>query len=73
MENFIGGILLKCQDKFRYLEKISIPRQYLKNSDAKESEGIVQEITFLNTKLRLKDNSLIVVPNSVFIQGVYIF
>jgi small-conductance mechanosensitive channel len=60
MENLLGGILLKLQDKFRLHEKISVP---------KDQEGYVEEIHWLTTKLRKDDDSTISIPNSQFIQG----
>lgn len=61
MENLIGGLLLKFQDKFRVGEKISLP--------AGNGDGVVEEISYLSTKIRKDDDSYITVPNAKFTQG----
>lgn len=61
MENAVGGVLLKLQDKLRVGEKINIP--------GTKEEGEVEAINYLFTKLRLDDDSVIDLPNAQFIQG----
>lgn len=62
MENAIGGLLLKLQDKFRVGDVITLP--------GKDKEDCtVEELTYISTKLRKADNSLLVVPNHIFTQG----
>lgn len=61
MENLVGGLLLKLQDKFRVGEKVTFP--------GSNEEGLVEEIGFLSTKLRKDDDSHLTVPNAQFIQG----
>jgi small-conductance mechanosensitive channel len=65
MENAIGGLLLKLQDKFRVGEVISLPS----GSSKLDGECTVEEISYIATKLRRSDNSLLVVPNHTFTQG----
>lgn len=60
MENIIGGVLIKLQDKFRVGESITIP---------KSERGIVAEITYTSTYIRKDDNSVVVVPNHIFSHG----
>ena len=62
VENAIGGLLLKLQDKFRIGEVISL-------AGGKESPCLVEELNYINTRLRRPDNSLLVVPNHAFTQG----
>lgn len=61
-ENAIGGLLLKLQDKFRVGDVISLP-------GGKEGPCIVEELNYINTRLRKPDDSLLVVPNHSFTQG----
>lgn len=61
MENLLGGLLLRLQDKFRINEKITIPNS--------KEEGFIESIQWLSTKLRRDDDSTITVPNANFIQG----
>ena len=66
MENVIGGLMLKFEDKLRVGEVISIP----KNNKAKnDEEGVVEDISYIATTLRREDNSVVVVPNQVFSKG----
>lgn len=62
MENLLGGLLLRLQDKFRVGEKITLP-------NSKDEEGAVQAIQWLSTKIRRDDDSIVSVPNANFIQG----
>jgi small-conductance mechanosensitive channel len=62
MENLLGGLLLKLQDKFHVREKISLPKE-------QEMFATVEEIHWLTTKLRKDDDSTISVPNAQFIHG----
>lgn len=61
MENWIGGLLLKFQNKFRIGERVSLAT----DADA----GTVEEISYLSTKLRKDDDSYITIPNAKFIQS----
>ena len=61
MEDVLGGIALKVQDKFRIGETISIP--------SRSENGIIKEISYLDTKILLDDNSIISLPNKVFATG----
>ena len=61
MEDILGGIALKVQDKFRIGETISIP--------GKSEKGIIQDITYMDTKILLDDNSIISLPNKAFATG----
>mmetsp|Transcript_33541 Transcript_33541/g.56249 ORF Transcript_33541/g.56249 Transcript_33541/m.56249 type:complete len:424 (-) Transcript_33541:207-1478(-) len=62
MENAVGGVLLKLQDKLRIGEKVSSPTR-------PDDEGEVESINLLSTRLRYDDDSVVAVPNAVFIQG----
>lgn len=62
MENLVGGLLLKLQDKFRVGEKISLP-------SGGNDVGTVEEMQYLSTRIRKDDDSFITVPNAKFIQG----
>jgi MscS family membrane protein len=66
MENFIGGLLLKIQDKFRVGEKISLPGF---NKKTELEEGFVEEISFIQTTIRRLDNTIVTVPNHSFTQN----
>lgn len=61
MENILGGLLLRLQDKFRVNEKITLPNS--------KEEGFIENIHWLSTKVRRDDDSTITVPNANFIQG----
>ena len=68
MENFVGGILLKFQDKFRVGEKISV--SLTKNEAVDKLDlGTAEEINLLYTRIRRDDDSYANVPNAQFIQG----
>jgi small-conductance mechanosensitive channel len=68
MENVIGGLMLKFEDKLRVGEVISIPKN--NNNKAKnDEEGVVEDISYIATTLRREDNSVVVVPNQVFSKG----
>lgn len=58
IENVIGGILIKVQDKFRINEVITIPKSVEK--------GIVENINYAETRMRLPDDSTVLVPNHTF-------
>ena len=58
VENVIGGILLKVEDKFRIGELITIPKSV--------DRGIVEDISYSETKMRLPDDSTVIVPNQTF-------
>jgi len=66
MENVIGGLLLKFQDKIRVGEVVTIPGIGKKGG---YEEGVVEEVTYLATSIRRKDNSVAVIPNNVFTKG----
>lgn len=61
MEDLLGGISLKVQDKFRIGETIGIPGM--------KEDGDIEEIGYLETKILLDDNSIISMPNKVFATG----
>ena len=66
MENVIGGLMLKFEDKLRVGETISIPKG---NKGKNDEEGVVEDISYIATTLRREDNSVVVVPNQVFSKG----
>ena len=55
IENIIGGIAIKVQDKFRIGELITIPKSV--------ESGIVEDINYSETRMRLPDDSTVIVPN----------
>ena len=61
MEDILGGIALKVEDKFRIGETISIP--------GKSENGKIEAISYLDTKILLDDNSVISLPNKAFATG----
>lgn len=63
MENLLGGLLVKFNDKFRPGDFITIPGS--KTTD----QGRVLEISFLTTTLLLDDNSSTSIPNRTFTAG----
>ena len=65
-ENLVGGLLLKLNDKFRVGEVITIPSTKGKGA---EEEGEVEEVSYISTSIRRKDNSIVAVPNQVFTAG----
>lgn len=69
MENVVGGLLLKLQDKFRVGDKITVPSTTKDSISIGKDEGIVEEIGLLTTRMRLEDDSHLSVPNALFIQG----
>lgn len=73
MENIVGGLLLKFQDKFHVGDRISIPslaKQGSGISGDRDGDGIVEEIHYITTKLRCVDNdSIMIIPNALFISG----
>lgn len=60
MENLLGGILLKLNDKFRVGDSIAM---------GKGMQGKVSEISYLATTLLLEDNSVTNIPNKQFSSG----
>jgi small-conductance mechanosensitive channel len=62
MENMLGGILIRFNDKFRVGDSITL------GGKTKE-QGKVAEITYLATTLLLEDNSEVSVPNKIFTTG----
>ena len=69
MENIVGGILLKLQDKFHVGDRISVPAIKKDNMYISNGDGIVEEIHYVTTKLRCADDSVMIIPNALFIQG----
>lgn len=67
MENIVGGLLLKLQDKIRVGERITIPTTA--KEKGKGEEGYVEEINYVTTTIRREDNSLMAVPNHIFTHG----
>lgn len=61
-ENFSGGVLLKLQDKFRVGDYIAV-------RSAGGYEGTVVDITYLNTRIRRSDDSVVTIPNNIFVSG----
>lgn len=59
MENLISGIILKIEDKYRVGEEVAINKE----------SGVIEEITYLDTKVRKNDNSIITLPNHKFLAG----
>jgi small-conductance mechanosensitive channel len=59
MENLIAGIILKIEDKYREGEEVAVNKE----------SGIIEEITYLDTKIRKTDNSIISLPNHKFLAG----
>jgi MscS family membrane protein len=61
-ENFSGGVLLKLQDKFRVGDYIAV-------RSAGGYEGTVIDINYLNTYIRRSDDSVVTIPNNIFVSG----
>lgn len=59
MENLVGGVAIKLQDKLRVGEEISIP-------DSQE-QGEVLSVGYSSTRVRLGDDSVMEIPNQTFI------
>lgn len=59
MENLVGGVAIKLQDKLRVGERISIP-------DSQEL-GEVLSVGYSSTRVRLDDDSVMEIPNQTFI------
>jgi small-conductance mechanosensitive channel len=62
-ENFIGGIMLRLQDKFRVGERIE---------SSNDEGGWVESIGAFSTVVRRLDDSNVVIPNSVFIHDTLV-
>lgn len=60
-ENFVGGIMLRIQDKFRVNDKIQT---------AHDEGGWVQKINAFSTVIRREDDTNVVIPNGVFIHDI---
>ena len=60
-ENYVGGIMLRIQDKFRVNDKIQT---------AHDEGGWVQKINAFSTHIRREDDTSVVIPNSVFIHDI---
>jgi MscS family membrane protein len=69
MENIVGGLLLKFQDKFHVGDRISVPAIKRDNLYVSNGDGVVEEIHYITTKLRCLDDSIMIIPNAMFIQG----
>ena len=59
-ENLVGGVLLKLQDKFHVGEVVTVPKM---------EQGVVEEMAYTTVSLRRADNSVVIVPNSIFTSG----
>ena len=63
VENVVGGLTLRLQDKCRVGDKIA-----LVEGQKSGQQGYIMSMNYLYTKIRLLDNSIVDVPNHTFIQ-----
>jgi small-conductance mechanosensitive channel len=64
MEDIIGGVALKIHDKFRIGEQITLPGKHKDHE-----EGVIEALSYMETKVRRMDNSIITIPNRIFSNG----